>query len=283
MISLIVATINRVGELQRLLESLHWQTYRDFEVIVVDQNPDDRLNSLLEQNWGFNVARLRSGRGLSRARNVGLPHAKGEIIGFPDDDCWYPKNLLAQIMQAFAAHPESGVVFAILRDAQNQPIGPRWPVCPGHWTKKDVWLRGISPAGFLRREAADAIGCFNEKIGIGAAGAYQSGEDVDYFVRPLEKGWQIWYDPAVTVHHPPFHTLERILERSYSYALGGGYTLRVHGYPVGMLINMLVRSTAGVVVYLCKGDFKLSRSYLVRAAGLIRGYFFGQGDLAKIP
>src|ERR1039457_7675625 len=104
MISLIVATVNRVNELERLLDSLDSQTYKDFEIIVVDQNPDDRLVSIFQRHQSLSIHHLRSARGLSRARNVGLPDAKGEIIGFPDDDCWYPQQLLAHIKQAFNVH-----------------------------------------------------------------------------------------------------------------------------------------------------------------------------------
>ena len=49
MISLIVATKDRVAELGRLLGSLENQVYREFEVIIVDQNPDDRLEAVLRE------------------------------------------------------------------------------------------------------------------------------------------------------------------------------------------------------------------------------------------
>jgi glycosyltransferase involved in cell wall biosynthesis len=282
MISLIVATVNRVSELDRLLDSLDCQTYKDFEIIVVDQNPDDRLVSIFQRHQGLSIRHLRSERGLSRARNVGLRHATGEIVGFPDDDCWYPEQLLARVKQTFNLRPESGVLFAILRDGENRPIGPKWPNRADFWSKDDIWTRGISAVGFLRREVADAIGAFNEKIGIGAASAYQSGEDVDYFVRPLALGWKIWYDPGMTVHHPAFHALDRIREKSYSYALGGGYTLRAHHYPMHRLMTMLARSLGGAIVYLFRGNVVVGKSYVLRAAGLLHGYFFGPRDLRRI-
>lgn len=282
MVSLIVATLNRVTELERLLASLDGQSCRDFEVIVVDQNADERLLPVLRKHEGLTLRHLRSGKGLSRARNVGLPYAKGDIIGFPDDDCWYPERLLTEITDCFSLHPEFGVLFATLRDADGRPVGPRWADHCCLWTKENVWECAISPAAFLRREVTDAIGLFNEKIGLGAATPYQSGEDVDYFVRPLGIGCKIWYDPALTVHHPSFHALDRVRQRSYSYALGGGYTLRVHGYPVWRLLKSLMRSIGGAVVNLFRGNFSLAHSYLLRAAGLTHGYLFGPSELGKL-
>jgi GT2 family glycosyltransferase len=149
------------------------------------------------------------------------------------------------------------------------------------WSKENVWVYGVSAAGFVRREVTDSIGRFDENLGMGAATPYQSGEDVDYFVRPLELGWKIGYDPALTVHHPSFHRIDRVRERSYSYALGGGYTLRTHHYPLRMLMESLVRSMGGAVVSFFRGNFLMSQSYILRGAGVARGYFLGPSDLRK--
>ena len=90
--SLVVATVGRTVELQRFLESMRTQTRRDFEIIVVDQNDDDRLVPILEQakGWGLDIRHVRqSEKNLSRARNTGIRLAEGAIVAFPDDDCWY--------------------------------------------------------------------------------------------------------------------------------------------------------------------------------------------------
>jgi len=281
MVSLIVATLNRTSELERLLASLGQQSYKDLEVIVVDQNSDDRLTPILARHPDLVIHRLQSGRGLSRGRNVALPHAKGDIIGFPDDDCWYPPRLLGSVAQAFGSDQEIAALFAALRDENNRTVGPKWPQHARFWTKEDVWTNAISPAGFVRRETAARIGYFDERIGIGASTPYQSGEDVDYFVRPLQLGMKIWYDPALTVHHPSFHRLDRILERAYSYSLGGGYTLRIHRYPLWRLLYVLMRSIGGALVSLARFDRQNARAYLLRAAGLLRGYILGPYDVGK--
>ena len=88
--SLILATLNRTGEVDYLLKTLDRQTYRNFELIVVDQNADDRLVPLLAPyQANFPILHLQSAKGLSRARNVALEHVSGDIVAFPDDDCAY--------------------------------------------------------------------------------------------------------------------------------------------------------------------------------------------------
>ena len=281
MLSLIVATVNRVTELDQLLTSLDAQTFKDFEVIVVDQNPDDRLAPIIRKHDRLSIRHLRSGRGISRARNTGLPLAKGGIICFPDDDCWYPEQLLASAADWFASHPDRGGFLATLRDADNTPIGPKWPAGARLCTRGDIWRYGISATVFLRRGVTDAAGFFNENIGMGAASGYQSGEDCDYLLRPLDLGLSIWYEPAMTVYHPDFHSKDRLREKTYSYALSCGYVLRTHGYSVLELSRWLILSLGGALVSLCKGDIFLTYIYLLRAAGLLRGYILGPADMRR--
>ena len=282
MISLIVATLNRVTELERLLTSLDGQLYKEFEVIVVDQNADDRLESVLQKHESLTIHHVRSGRGLSRARNIGLPLATGDIIGFPDDDCWYPEHLLATVTKWFASHPGSGGLFTILRTANNELVGPKRPPETCRCTRENLWHCGISPSAFLRRQVTDVIGPFDEKIGVGAASKYQSGEDIDYFLRVLAQGMEMYYEPDITVHHPSFHSAERLRRTTYRYALGGGYILRVHDYKLRYVAKSILRSFGGAVVSLCKANPSLAYTYLVRGVGQLQGYVCGPKDLGRI-
>ena len=117
--SLIVATLGRTTELRHLLESLAVQTHRDFEVIVVDQNPDDRVAQILAPFASqIRIQRLVAQPGVSRARNLGLKAVSGDVVAFPDDDCWYPSSLLEQARNLFS-RPENwdGVIGHLVDDA----------------------------------------------------------------------------------------------------------------------------------------------------------------------
>ncbi len=87
--SLIVATLGRSTEISALLESLLAQGRDDFEVIIVDQNADDRVAPVLAPYAPrLPIAHLRSAiRNANHARNLGLRAARGKIVTFPDDDC----------------------------------------------------------------------------------------------------------------------------------------------------------------------------------------------------
>ncbi len=279
MLSLIVATVNRVTEVERLLTSLDAQTFKEFEVIFVDQNPDDRLLPILRRHEGLKIRHLRCEKGVSRARNVGLRRAQGDIICFPDDDCWYPEQLLATVTQWFEEHPEFDVLFTGARNQDNELMTPKWAPGPGRCTKKNIWHCAAGAfTGFLRRRVVDTVGFFDEEIGPGTPSKYQSGEDIDYFIRPLECGFTIWYEPGLTVHHPEMQAVDRLRKRVYGYALGVGYVLRVHGYSPWYFSKILGRSLGGAVLNFFRGDIKRGRIYLERAAGQFEGYVYCPRD-----
>ncbi|MFO7571189.1 MAG: glycosyltransferase, partial [Gaiellaceae bacterium] len=69
---LVVATVDRADSLARLLDSLERQTHRSFRLLVVVLVDDDRIAPVLESHAALDLVRLRSPRGLSRARNAAL-------------------------------------------------------------------------------------------------------------------------------------------------------------------------------------------------------------------
>ena len=201
--SLIVATIGRTEELIRLFHSLECQSHRDFEVIVVDQNPDDRLMAII-RDFGplMTIRRLTSAPGLSRARNVGIQSATGDILCFPDDDCWYGNDLLELVNAQLSANPGWDGLIIDAVDANGKAILP-WPDRAGRLTRPMSWRRACSIAQFVRRGVFTKIGTFDESLGAGSGTPWGCGEDQDIMLRVLNAGFWIEFDPAIGVCHPP--------------------------------------------------------------------------------
>lgn len=100
--SLIMATCGRRDDILDLLKSLEQQTYKNFELIVVDQNDTPISDLFDEYKDKFSINYIYTPiKGLSRARNAGLKVADGDFIAFPDDDCIYEKNVLESIFRNF--------------------------------------------------------------------------------------------------------------------------------------------------------------------------------------
>lgn len=272
MLSLIVGTLGREPELRRLLESLREQSYRDFEVLLVDQSGGESIAALLEDFTDLPIRRVVSERGLSRARNLALPLAKGKIVAFPDDDCWYPPHLLAQIEESFQLSPEQdGLSVRVTDEAGRCSAGGYMSPHQAQLQKSNIWRMLVSPSFFLRRAAIGDLR-FDERLGAGSESPLGSGEETDFVLRLLETGAQVAYDGTLTVFHPrflgPWHP-----SRGWLYGCGHGWVLRRHRYG---LLRILMAATfqgirAGQSLFCLR--FRKATFHLVQAIGRLYGYF----------
>jgi glycosyltransferase involved in cell wall biosynthesis len=274
-LSLIVATIGREAELSRCLGSLAAQTSGDFEVVVVDQNADDRVAALLDrERVPFPLTHVRAPPGLSRARNVGLRLVRGGIVGFPDDDCWYDVDIVARVLQFFteqpAAHGLSGGGAAGAGGAPRARFarGERWV------TAARVWTQGMSSAIFLRRELIAAVGPFDEALGVGSGTPWPAAEETDYLLRAVARGARIWYDPGFEVHHPgnPGEPEQKILDRGRRYGRAMGYVLAKHRRSRIEIAYHVARAVSGAMLSLVRARWSEARLYAAVARGRIRGW-----------
>jgi glycosyltransferase involved in cell wall biosynthesis len=95
-VSVILPTLRRPAMLERAVRSVLAQTYRDFEIVVVIDGPDEQTDAkFLESLDGrMRVFRLPANVGLAEARNVGIRHAVGRYVALlDDDDEWLPQKL----------------------------------------------------------------------------------------------------------------------------------------------------------------------------------------------
>lgn len=272
--SLILATLGRIDEVRRLLESLVAQTERSFELIVVDQNPEDRLVPILEHfQEELDIRRIVApARGLSRARNTGLGHVRGRIVGFPDDDAWYPANLLERIGRALDRQPGLDGLIGRVTDDQGRSVAARWSRRSGRVTKLGVWTRGTSASMFLRRRVVRQLGEFDVELGLGTT--MGSGEETEYLVRALEAGASLLYDPAVVVFHPRAERRNgrEATRRGFQYGKGMGRVLRIHSYPFWFVAYQWLRALGGAVAALARLDAGAARQHAAALVGRIAGW-----------
>jgi glycosyltransferase involved in cell wall biosynthesis len=274
--SLILATVNRTIELEHFLNSLTKQGKVDLELIVVDQNQDDRLIAILvDYQNAFPIIHLRSERGLSKARNVGLKQSTGDILAFPDDDCWYPDNLLVQVQTWFDNQPAWGGLTGRVVDESGQLTVTRWQSTSRAVTLSNVWNCATSITLFLRREIVETVGGFDEKLGAGSGTPWGAGEDIDYPLRAIEAGFEIFYNIDVIVHHPNIKPVfnEKGFVRTRGYARGAGYVLRKHDYPFSTVFYHWLRPFGGMVMSLLIGRLAKARHHWNILLGRIEGYF----------
>ncbi len=256
------------------MASLIEQTHPDFELIIVDQNKDERLLPLVEKYMTFfSIRHIRSSPGLSRARNVGLQQVRGDVVAFPDDDCWYSKNLLAGVCERLESAVGCSAVCVQRTDSEASPLVPK-PLI--RLTRFNLWGKAPSISLFMARSLVDTVGAFDESLGVGADTPWGAGEDTDYVLRSLAQGAYWLRDPTLRVFHAAsIRKVDNLADqlRARSYARGLGRVLRKHRLPLwmvfgGCILSLLRGLSAGL-----RGNTAEARWHLEALLGRTEGWF----------
>ena len=273
-ISLVLPTINRTSELENFLNHLEPQTFRDFELIVVDQNDDESIQNLITKYCRtITIVYLTSAKGASSGRNRGLSEITGEIIGFPDDDCWYSKNLLRDVYELFENEKSIDGLCGKIEDT-NGYLFARYPRENQIIRRDNVFECSATPSCFLRKKVIQEIGTFDVQLGPGALTKWQSGDDTDYILRAVEAGFLIRYDPRITVFHacPSREIGPGTLQRAYYYGAGMGRVLKKHRFPYHIVGYYFLRPLGGSILSFLRKDRMRARFYIRNFLGRWDGW-----------
>ena len=172
-----------------------------------------------ESSGSPKITHLRAAPGLSHARNLGLRHSSGDILAFPDDDCWYLPGTLMYIDAWFQRHPNYGILSLGSRDEHGRISGNRWPQSQCDLTSINAFRASATYTYFVRRPEVSVPFEFDESIGPGAGTPFGAGEDTDFVLTLLDEGVRGRFCSVPYLGHPfkPYTSVERA--RSY----GGGF------------------------------------------------------------
>jgi glucosyl-dolichyl phosphate glucuronosyltransferase len=219
-VSIIIPTYNRSSVLLQALKSLQEQTLKDFEILVIDNAADSKIETMVAE---FNeTCRVKVNYipepqlGLHNARHAGAKAAIGDILVFTDDDATFDTAWLEVYAEAFLQHREMV--------AAGGPVRPIWEVTPDQWLLDYIgdfkmfpilslmepyrefrldsqgFFFGVNMA--IRRDALFKLGGFNpESFGDIWLGDGESGLNRKLWENNLLVG----YVPTAIVHHhiPP--------------------------------------------------------------------------------
>ena len=264
LVSVIIPNWNGAAHLPACLNALRAQTFRDFEVIVADNASTDGSRDLLARDHPeARVMQLDRNFGFTGACNAGLRAAQGEFLILLNNDTEAAPNWLAEVVAAFARHPEAGIVASkmLLFDRRNilhtagdifrtdGTPGNRgvWEEDRGQFTEGAVFSANGGSAA-CRRAMLDQVGLLDEDF-------FFSCEDVDLAWRAQLAGWQAVYAPRAVVYHK-------------LSASGGGVTASFHDGR--NFIYLLVKDVPGAVWR--KHGAKILRAQLRMAWGALRAW-----------
>ena len=179
--SVVVPCYNGGQFLDGLMESLARQTFRDFEIVIVDDGSDDpqTLRKLAALDGRARVIR-QDNRGPSAARNTGIAQSRADIVAMIDcDDTVEPSYLVETVPVLQKAPPDVAMTFTHMRTAGGQAsIGRRY------FNRFDLLFTNTVSVGLvLRKECWRAVGGYDETMREGY-------EDWDFSLRLADAGYR---------------------------------------------------------------------------------------------
>ena len=203
--SLVIVTLDRADSLERTLASLRQIRYDNFEVLVVAGPCADHTAQVLARHasfvrvYGANVANI------SVSRNIGLAHARGDVVVFIDDDAVPEPDWLEALL---APYDDPGVacVGGFIRDSGGFDFQARYVVCDRfgdarHFARaadlpddNETFLSLTGTNFSARRETLIAIGGFDEEY-------VWFLDETDVNLRMHDRGWRVAVAEPAEIHH----------------------------------------------------------------------------------
>lgn len=131
LVSVIIPTFNRRSTIKRAIDSVLTQTWKNFEIIIVDDCSTDDTFAFIQEQYGTldNLIYIINEQncGAGESRNIGVSYAHGDYIAFHDsDDEWMPQKLELQ-MQKICNPDSSGIAVYSIFDRNRENGTDQWP------------------------------------------------------------------------------------------------------------------------------------------------------------
>lgn len=209
MVSIIIVNWNGANLLKKCLDSIFRQTYKSYEVIVVDNGSTDNSVELIERNYpSVMVVKLGSNQGFAGGNIEGLKSAAGEFIALLNSDATIADNWLDVTVKAMHSDTEIGICFtkividgtSLIDSAGDSITSAFHAVKIGEHEIESSFsqrrfVTGASAAAVMyRREMLEQIGFFDEDF-------FLYAEDTDLNLRAWLAGWKCLFLPESTAYH----------------------------------------------------------------------------------
>ncbi len=175
-ISIITVVYNNVSHIQKTLNSIYSQKYKNYEIIVIDGGSTDGTLDIIKKNKNkINIWISEKDRGIYDAFNKGIKLATGDFIGFVNSDDILMPNALKILKRYIQRYPNFDFFFGAVRK--------HWGILHGYkpWKIYLSWgfYSSHSTGFFIKRTSAKKVGKYNLK--------YKYSSDYDYFYRMIVK------------------------------------------------------------------------------------------------
>lgn len=209
--SIIIPNWNGKELISICLKSLKGQTFKNFEVIIVDNGSIDGSVEFIEGKYPeFFLIKLDKNIGFSPAVNLGIRSSKGEYIFLLNNDTKVEKSCMFYLVKALDSHPDIGMVAAKMLQFNNPKIIDSFGDyidCVGHadnigfgkidgekFNKGGYVFLVTGGGSIFKKEVFKKVGYFDEDY-------FAYFEDVDFCLRAQLQGFKAWVEPRAKILH----------------------------------------------------------------------------------
>lgn len=202
LISICIPTYKRIVDLEKLLDSIGRQSFKNFEVIITDDSPDDTVkNFAANYPADFKLLYFKNSTALGTPENwnEGIRKANGQWVKLMhDDDYFATEDSLAAYVQAMDAHPSAKVfysafIFENMAQQSRQLITCNW---------FDRFFLGLSPLHLLKRNYFGNPSCVlvKKELPFLYDNRFKYIVDFAYYIELLQNKVPAVYLPKVLIH-----------------------------------------------------------------------------------
>ncbi len=209
MISIIIPNYNGNKYLRPCLDAVYTQSFKDFELIIIDNASTDGTYEWLKEYPDIKFKRLNKNYGFSRAVNEGIYLAKGEYVLLLNNDTIMEPDFLEEILKEMEAHPKAFAVCSkmiqyhepeLIDDAGDEYTLMGWTRKRGDgesvskYTISEDVFSACAGAALYRKAVFEEIGYFDENF-------FAYMEDVDISYRARVYGYENRYCAKAKIYH----------------------------------------------------------------------------------
>lgn len=269
--SLIIGTLNRKNELDICIEHILNQSFKDYEIVIVDQSDED-YSEIANRSDKIKYIHIKE-KGLSHARNIAIKVSKGEYICLVDDDGLYEPNVL-EVADKIIADKSPTILGGKIIDPVTGLSNTNDKEKIVTW--KNAFKYHVSPSMIIQRSFLEKH-MFDEMFGVGSK--YGAGEETDIVFAALSEKKMVYFSSEYVVKHGMGkNNKNKNIDRITSYAYGRGALLKkvVKNYSLFwgsyyFYRSLLLNSAAGYIILpiINKDKAMISR---LKASSLLHGY-----------
>ncbi len=253
-VSVIIPTFNRLALLREALDSVAAQSFRDFEVIVVDDGSTEAIaEGVASHSTSPRVIR-QPNAGPAAARNRGIAAANADVVAFLDsDDLWLPKKL-ATCLERMQHEPGVPIWYGPMQpiEREGRRVPGRTKPCSGGWITEALFHSSFVhvPTVVCRKSLLTDVGCFDETL-------------------PVCEDYDLWLRLSVKT---PFGLIDEplALRRLHGDRLSKGQMSRNLDVKARMLSRFFESGVAAEKLHRRRAEARLAKVYFAAGRAALR-------------